>query len=116
MENKLFEQVDIEKIANEGEKIYENIKADYDPKEKGKFLAIEIDSQDVFLENSSSEALQLAKQKYPDKVFYVVKIGYDSIETMAKSILEKQHDDFTRWNLKVGGNLGRNEIYNYLCE
>ncbi len=32
MENKLFEQVDIEKIANEGEKIYENIKSDYDPK------------------------------------------------------------------------------------
>ena len=81
----LIKKADIQKIADEGAQIYAQVKVNYDPKEKGKFLAIDIDSKNVYLGNTSAEALELAKQNHPDKIFYVVKIGFDVAETMAQS-------------------------------
>jgi hypothetical protein len=81
----LIKTTDIQKIARKGAKIYEKVKNKYDPKEIGKFLAIDIDSEDIYLGDTSAEALELAKEQHPDKVFYVVKIGFDVAETMAKT-------------------------------
>ena len=82
--DELIKNADIQKIATEGAKIYAGVKAAYDPKETGKFLAIDIDSKDAYLGATSADALELAKQSHPDKVFYVVKIGFDVAETMAQ--------------------------------
>jgi len=38
----LIKKADIPKIAQEGGKIYQKIKVNYEPKENGKFLAIDI--------------------------------------------------------------------------
>ncbi len=84
----LIKRADIQQIAEKGKKIYEQIKVDYDPKEKGKFLAIDVDTEKIYLGNNSAEAVTLAKQNHPNKVFYVVKIGFDVAETMAKSFIE----------------------------
>jgi hypothetical protein len=86
----LIKKADIQKIAEEGAKIYGQVKVNYDPKEKGKFLAIDIDSKNVYLGNTSAEALELARQNHPNKVFYVVKIGFDVAETMARSFTENK--------------------------
>ncbi len=82
----LLKKADLQKIAEEGAKMYEQIKINYDPKEKGKFLAIEIDNKKEYLGNTSAEALELARQSHPDKIFYVVKIGYDVAETLAQCL------------------------------
>lgn len=79
----LLKTVDIQKIAAEGAKIYEKIKSQHEPSHNGKFLAIDIDSEDVFLGNTSSEAVELARKAHPNKVFYVVKIGFSAAETLA---------------------------------
>lgn len=84
----LIKQVDIQKIAEEGAKIYDQIKAQYDPQERGKFLAIDIDSKKAYLGTTSADALTIARQYHPNKVFYVVKIGFDVAETMARSFAE----------------------------
>ena len=86
----LIKKADIQKIAEEGAKIYDQIKVSYDPKEKGKFLAIDIESKKAYLGNTSAEALELARQNHPNKVFYVVKIGFDVAETMARSFAESK--------------------------
>lgn len=86
----LIKKADIQKIAERGAKIYEQIKIKYDPKEKGKFLAIDIDSKEVYLGNTSADALELAREHHPNKVFYVVKIGFDVAETMARSFSESR--------------------------
>ena len=86
----LIKKADIQKIAEDGAKVYAQIKINYDPKERGKFLAIEIDSKNVYLGNTSAEALELARQNHPNKVFYVVKIGFDVAETMAQCFSESQ--------------------------
>lgn len=88
--NDLIKKSDVEKIAREGTKIYENIKLSYDPKEKGKFLAIEIESKKAYLGTSSAEAVELARQHHPNKIFFVVKIGFDTAETMAHSFLDSK--------------------------
>ncbi len=84
MEEDLIKKADIEKIAKEGEKIYEEVKSQYEPQENGKFLAIDIGSKNVFLASSTVEAVQAAKSKYPDNIFYVVKIGFGVTETLAR--------------------------------
>ncbi|MBU4298519.1 hypothetical protein KJ636_00540 [Patescibacteria group bacterium] len=81
----LIKKADIQRIAEEGAKIYEQIKVNYDPKEKGKFLAIDIDSKKAYLGNTSAGALELAREHHPNKVFYIVKVGFDVAETMAKA-------------------------------
>ncbi|KKT26546.1 MAG: hypothetical protein UW11_C0009G0002 [Parcubacteria group bacterium GW2011_GWA2_43_9b] len=84
----LIKKTDIQKIAKKGAGIYKQIKVKYDPKERSKFLAIDIDSKKAYLGNTSAEALELARQNHPNKVFYVVKIGFDVAETMARSFAE----------------------------
>lgn len=84
----LIKLADIQRISEEGAKIYDQIKVQYDPKEKGKFLAIEIESKQAYLGTTSAEALELARESHPNKVFYVVKIGFEVAETMARALLE----------------------------
>ncbi|MEK7516187.1 MAG: hypothetical protein AAB562_01170 [Patescibacteria group bacterium] len=79
----LIRTANLQKISEEGQKIYDQEKSKYEPAQNGKFLAIEIESGDVYLANSSSEAVDLARKVHPEKVFYVVKIGHSSAETLA---------------------------------
>jgi hypothetical protein len=84
----LIKNADIEKIAKEGQKIYDKIKIKYEPEHNGEFLAIEIESGKIYLGKSSAEAVEIAREKHKDKVFYVVKIGYSVAETLAALIEE----------------------------
>lgn len=68
--------VDITRLSEEGEEIYKRLKKQLEPKYKGKIMAIEIDSGDYFIGDTVSDADKKAKQKYPDKIFHFVKIGY----------------------------------------
>lgn len=81
--DELIKKANIQKIAEEGAKIYESIKSQYEPVKNGKFLAIDIDSKDTYIGNASSEAVELARKAHPNKVFYVVKIGFSAAETLA---------------------------------
>ena len=83
----LIKQTDIQRIAEEGSKIYQEIKSQYDPKEKGKFLAIDIESKKTYLGSTSAEAVEAARKNHPNKIFYVIKIGFDVAETMAQSFM-----------------------------
>jgi hypothetical protein len=82
----LIKKADIQKIAQMGAKIYESKKLKFEPTENGKFLAIDIDSEKTYLGNTSSEAVEKARKAHPNKVFYVVKIGFSAAETLASLI------------------------------
>jgi hypothetical protein len=79
----LIKKADIQKIAQVGAKIYESKKSQFEPAKNGKFLAIDIDSKDTYLANTSSEAVEKARKAHSKKVFYVVKIGFSAAETLA---------------------------------
>jgi len=67
-------------LAEKGEKIYNDVlKEKLEPIYKGKIVAIEPDSGEYFINNSTVRAIEKAKEKYPDKVFYLVRIGYPTV-------------------------------------
>jgi hypothetical protein len=86
----LLKSTDLTKIAREGAVIYEEKKSQYEESNKGQFLAIDIDSKDVYLAPTSAEAVVAAKKEHPNKVFFVVKIGFDAAETMAHLFPQKK--------------------------
>ena len=49
MEEDLIKKTDLQKIVDGGERIYEEIKSQYEPQENGRLLVIDIESGDVFL-------------------------------------------------------------------
>jgi hypothetical protein len=68
--------VDPHDIITRGKVWYEGIKAELEPEHKGRFVAIDPDTGDYFLGDRGIEATLQAKEKYPDKVFYLARIGY----------------------------------------
>ena len=86
---RVIKKSEIERIVNNGKKIYQKVKDQYEPKENGKYLAIEADSGEVFFGKTSIIATKKAMKKYPKKVFYLSKIGYDTLETQARGILDQ---------------------------
>jgi hypothetical protein len=82
----LDEKSDIQTIAEKGEKIYDKIKFNHEQKNKGKFLAIEVESENVFIGNTSGESIESAKKIHPNKIFYVVKIGFSATEIFRNKI------------------------------
>ena len=85
----LMKNTDLEKIATQGSLIYQGVKSKYEEHDIGKFLAIDIESREQYLASTSSEAVAMARKAHPNKVFYVVKIGFDAAETMANLISRK---------------------------
>ncbi len=80
----LIKKANLQEIVDAGEKVYEKIKSQYEPQHNGKFLAIEPESKKVYFGEESADAVAKAKKDFPDKVFYLVKIGYGYTETLAK--------------------------------
>lgn len=67
-------------IAERGEKIYQDkLKDNLEIDKKGKYVAIEVETERYFIEDTPEEALQKAKQEFPDSIFYLIKIGYPGI-------------------------------------
>jgi len=85
MENneQLIKGVSIQEIAEKGEKIYEELRGQYEPDSNDKFLAIEVESGKAYLADSTAEAVEDARSAHPDKIFYVVKIGSSVSEVLA---------------------------------
>ena len=74
------ENFDINVFGQTARKIYdEKFKEKLEPGEKGKIAAIEVESSDMFLGNSVTEAAMEARKKYPDSVFYFIRVGYSYI-------------------------------------
>ncbi len=68
--------IDKDEIVEKGQRIYEKIKDKLEPEHKGEIVAIEVDTGDYFLGQSVIEAIEKGREKYPDSVFHVIRIGY----------------------------------------
>jgi hypothetical protein len=88
--DELLKNADIERVAKEGALIYQSVKSKYEPTSTGQFLAIDIESRDQYLAPTSAEAVIKARAAHPNKVFYVVKVGFDAAETLANLIVPKK--------------------------
>ena len=69
-----------EQFAQQAEEIYRTrYQRRLEPTDKGKIAAIEVESGDLFLGTSTLEAGMKAREKYPDKVFYFIRVGHPTV-------------------------------------
>lgn len=75
-EEKILPQLNPEEIARLGEELYQKeLKSKLEPKENGKYVAIEVESKEYFVKETKEEALDEAQKVFPDKIFFVRRIG-----------------------------------------
>lgn len=80
--------VDIKKARNigrEGQIIYDTLRNDLESNHSGKIVAIEVDSKDHFIGTNLHGAIESARKKHPDKVFYTIRIGQPSVYTFTSA-------------------------------
>lgn len=75
--------VNVEEISRKGAVVYETIKNQYEPMYKGQYLAIDPTTKEVFLGAVATDAVLAGKKVHPESIFYVVKIGYRAVDTLA---------------------------------
>lgn len=83
--------IDREKFVSDAETYYEKIKSEYEPDLIGKFLAINPETKQVYLADTSIEALKIAKKENPHTGFFIKKIGYGAVGTLATYFPVKYH-------------------------
>lgn len=71
--------INIHQLSEKGKEIYQSLKATLEPEHKGEYLVIEVESGDYFIGETIGKARKKAQKKYPEKVFYLIKIGYPGV-------------------------------------
>lgn len=63
-------------LADRGTRIYERkYRSEFEAKWKGRYAAIDIDSERAFVEDFPEEAIAKARKEIPGKLFYLIRIG-----------------------------------------
>jgi len=68
--------VNTKEIGRKGRNILEVISEQLEKEHFGEAIAIDVETGDYFIGKTGIEATKKAKEKYPDKVFFLGKIGY----------------------------------------
>lgn len=80
--NKTMTDRNLEKLSLRGMRIYrEKYGKKLERTKKGKIIAIEVESGDGFIANTTIEAAVKAKARYPKKLFYFKRIGYPAVHS-----------------------------------
>jgi hypothetical protein len=60
----------------------EKLKSILEPEQRGRFVAIEPESERYFVGDTGTAALIQAHDEMPNQVFYLARIGYDAADTL----------------------------------
>ena len=78
--------LDKEEFTKKGKAIYKKLKPKF-KKDKGKIVAIEVESGNYFIGDDELDAAQKARSKFPDKIFVFFRIGYPVVHKFRKVCL-----------------------------
>ena len=70
--------VNTKEIGRKGRKLFEAISENVEKEHFGKAVAIDVETGDYFIGDTGIEATKKARKKYPDKVFFLGRIGYQT--------------------------------------
>jgi hypothetical protein len=73
--------IDATRVSQMGEQVYDRLRSKLEARYMGKFVVIEVESGDYFVGDSLPEATQKGQQKYPEQIFYSVKVGSPTVYT-----------------------------------
>ena len=70
-------------LAEKSKLFYESkLKNLLEPAEKGKFVAIEPDTESYFVDKDGTKALLRARDVFPTKLFFLIRIGYKAAHSI----------------------------------
>lgn len=69
-------------LVRRGEQQYKRICEKLEPQHNNKFVVIEVDSGDYFIDKDSVKATLKAQKKHPETVFYLARIGHPAAFSM----------------------------------
>ena len=68
---------DPEAFARRAEEYYaRNLRAKLEPGHKGEYLVLDVESGDYELDSDEMAAIDRARAKHPDRLFYILRVGY----------------------------------------
>lgn len=70
--------LNLEEFNQKSVKFYNEIKPKLESEALGKFAALDYETSQYWIGETASETLTKAKQKYPNKVFYLIQVGSPS--------------------------------------
>ena len=71
------------KLSEKSKLFYDTkLKPLLEPTEKGQFVAIEPDSESYFVDKDGTKALLRARATFPDKIFFLMRIGYEAADSI----------------------------------
>ncbi|HID31106.1 MAG TPA: hypothetical protein EYP19_14060 [Desulfobacterales bacterium] len=76
LETITYKNLNLKEIGQKGRERFRAISKDLEKEHFGKAVAIEVESGDYFIGETGVEATKKARKKYPDRIFYLAKIGY----------------------------------------
>lgn len=62
--------------------VYQQHKEQLETTARGKIVAIDIESGEVFIARTALEAAMKARKKFPDRLFYFVRVGYPAVHSL----------------------------------
>lgn len=66
-------------LAESGQRLYdERLRGQLEPEHEGEFVAIEPETERYFLGPTGLAALRAGRQEFPDKLFYLLRVGHDA--------------------------------------
>jgi len=75
--------LDKEEFTEKGKTIYKKLRPKF-KKNRGKIVAIEVDSGKYFIGEDELDAAQKARSEFPDKIFVFFRIGYPVVHKFRK--------------------------------
>lgn len=76
LEQIVVRPVNRREIVEKGKAVYARLREQLEPEHNGEVIVIEVESGDYFLGKDGIEARKKARDKYPDKVFYMGRVGH----------------------------------------
>ena len=76
--------IDKDEFVEKGKRIYKRLKPKLERDYKGKVIAIEIESGEYIIGEDELDAAIKAKNKFPDKIFDFIRIGYRAVHKLRK--------------------------------
>lgn len=93
-------QFNLEDFSRNSEAYYNKIKETLEQNSTGKFVALDFESENYWVGDTASDALKAAKVAYPEKLVYLIQVGYPSTFTIQSNIpikaLHKSRYDINR--------------------
>ena len=79
-----IKHIDKDEFVERGKKIYKRLRPKLERDYKGKVIAIEIESGEYVIGEDELDAAIKAKNKFPNKIFDFIRIGYRTVHKLRK--------------------------------